>query len=107
MQMVQHLRFGAGPKPRLSVNPQWGEVGTVFRFNAVNFDPHTAVNVEITNGNGHHIYAHQITTDENGSIGHFGLAWPTAGWPRGIYHFAITGWHQGKSVPLVQRFDLT
>jgi hypothetical protein len=100
------IRFGQKPKPRVSVNPQAGQVGTTFFFNTVGFDPSQLLAVLILDQHNRRVYDGQIATDEQGSISHTGFHWPTSGWAAGEYRFVVAGKYKKEPVTVTQYFRL-
>ena len=62
-QKGTQIRFGQGSRPEVSINPQSGQLGTRFYFNAIRFDRGVSVQVEIINSQGYSIYRNTISTD--------------------------------------------
>lgn len=88
--MGDKVRFGQQRPERLHVEPQFGRLGTVFRFNATNFDPGKQLRVMILSPNGQPIYDRYLVTDEGGSLGYIRLELrPIRGWPLGQYSFLV------------------
>ena len=73
----------------VTINPQYGKIGDLFRFSANGFTPHTQLKASIIRHSGKIIFDKDFTTDEEGRI-RFEQR-PTDLWDLGSYTFKVVG----------------
>lgn len=112
--MSDKLRFGQGSSVKLYIQPQFGRVGTVFRFAATHLNPSNKVKVLILapekkrfllGSKREHIYNDSLKVDLNGNISFEKTA--TQNWLPGTYTFVVTHIPNDKEVTEEMVFYLT
>ena len=100
-------RFGQSG-PRLQIEPQFGRVGTLFRFKATHFDPGKQIKITIIAPNRQVIYDDYLVTDDSGNIGFGKLEKRTTPhWLPGRYTFVVIGEAEHKKVTVQEFFELS